>query len=126
MLARCFTTIPLNDRMSMWFVFRILANYILWRFVRHRVNNLDNSFLEVKQQFYRTLVGREEAPVRWKMCVSQVHSNMGMALGAMFVEKYFDESSKKDVSIHFRHLTKYHFLKQPNNCVGGTEICMAC
>ncbi|XP_028169765.1 neprilysin-4-like [Ostrinia furnacalis] len=74
----------------------ILSNYLLWRFVRHRVNNLDDRFQSAKQQFYFILFGREQAPPRWKNCISQVNSNMGMALGSMFVRKYFDEMSKND------------------------------
>ncbi|XP_011629585.1 neprilysin-4-like isoform X2 [Pogonomyrmex barbatus] len=75
---------------------RTVANYLLWRFVRHRVNNLDDRFQEVKQKFYYILFGREQAPSRWKNCVTQVNSNMGMAVGSMFVRKYFDENSKND------------------------------
>ncbi|KAH0949954.1 hypothetical protein HN011_007844 [Eciton burchellii] len=75
---------------------RTVANYLLWRFVRHRVNNLDDRFQEVKQKFYYILFGREQAPSRWKNCVTQVNSNMGMAVGSMFVKKYFDENSKND------------------------------
>ncbi|XP_047529639.1 neprilysin-4-like [Vanessa atalanta] len=73
-----------------------LSNYLLWRFVRHRVNNLDDRFQSAKQQFYYILFGREQAPPRWKNCISQVNSNMGMALGSMFVRKHFDEMSKND------------------------------
>ncbi|KOC65561.1 Endothelin-converting enzyme 1 [Habropoda laboriosa] len=75
---------------------RTIANYLLWRFVRHRVNNLDDRFQEAKQKFYYILFGREQAPSRWKKCVAQVNSNMGMAVGSMFVKKYFDEKSKND------------------------------
>ncbi|XP_029035682.1 neprilysin-4-like isoform X3 [Osmia bicornis bicornis] len=75
---------------------RTVANYLLWRFVRHRVNNLDDRFQEAKQKFYYILFGREQAPSRWKNCVAQVNSNMGMAVGSMFVKKYFDEKSKND------------------------------
>lgn len=67
--------------------------------MRHRVNNLDDRFQEVKQKFYYILFGREQAPSRWKNCVTQVNSNMGMAVGSMFVKKYFDENSKNDVSV---------------------------
>lgn len=77
--------------------YRTVANYLLWRFVRHRVNNLDDRFQEVKQKFYFILFGREQSPPRWKNCVAQVNSNLGMAVGAMFVRKYFDENSKNDV-----------------------------
>ena len=46
---------------------------------------------------YRVLFGREETPPRWKFCVSYVNGNLGNAVGAMFVEKYFDENSKHDM-----------------------------
>lgn len=75
---------------------KTVANYLLWRFVRHRISNLDDRFKDAKQKFYFVLFGREESPPRWKNCVNQVNTNMGMALGAMFVRKYFDENSKQD------------------------------
>lgn len=78
--------------------FRTVANYLLWRFVRHRVSNLDDRFQEAKQQFYYILFGRKQAPPRWKNCVAEVNDYFDMALGAMFVSKYFDEKSKSDVS----------------------------
>jgi neprilysin len=45
------------------------------------------------------LFGREKSPPRWKVCVNQVNSNLGMAVGAMFVRKYFDENSKEDTLV---------------------------
>ena len=54
------------------------------------------------------MFGRQKAPPRWTTCVSQVNSNMGMALGSMFVKRYFDESSKNDVSyMYYRFEFKY-------------------
>lgn len=52
--------------------------------------------MEAKQRFYFVLFGREKQPPRWQFCVSQVNSNMGMALGSLFVKKYFDQKSKTD------------------------------
>lgn len=75
---------------------RTISNYMFWKFVRHRINNVDDRFQEAKQKFYNVLIGREKSPPRWKACVNQVNSNMGMAVGAMFVRKYFDEKSKQD------------------------------
>lgn len=60
---------------------RIVANYMLWKFVRHRINSLDDRFHDAKQQFYNVLIGRKKSPPRWKVCVNQVNSNMGMAVG---------------------------------------------
>ncbi|XP_018784538.1 PREDICTED: membrane metallo-endopeptidase-like 1 isoform X1 [Bactrocera latifrons] len=73
-----------------------VSNYLLWRFVRHRINNVDDRFEDTKQKFYHSLFGREESPQRWKVCIAQVNTNMGMALGSMFVRRYFDENSKRD------------------------------
>jgi membrane metallo-endopeptidase-like protein 1 len=81
----------------MIFLSRVVANYVFWRFIRNRINNLDDRFQEAKQTFYYILFGREKSPSRWKNCVSQVNSNMGMAVGSIFVRKYFDEQSKNDV-----------------------------
>ncbi|XP_067013500.2 neprilysin-4 [Anabrus simplex] len=76
-----------------------VSNYLMWRFVRHRVNNLDDRFEHAKQRFYYILFGQEQSPPRWKNCVTQVNNNMGMAVGAMFVQKYFDENSKNDTVV---------------------------
>ncbi|XP_044765942.1 neprilysin-4 [Coccinella septempunctata] len=75
---------------------RVVANYLLWRFIRHRTNNLDERFLLAKQRFYYILFGKEKPPTRWQFCIQQTNANMGMALGKLFVEKYFDEQSRKD------------------------------
>ncbi|KAH8409834.1 hypothetical protein KR222_009267, partial [Zaprionus bogoriensis] len=75
---------------------RTVANYMMWRFVRHRINNLDDRFDDIKQNFYHSLFGREESPQRWKVCIAQVNTNMGMAVGSMFVSRYFDDNSKRD------------------------------
>lgn len=52
--------------------------------------------MEAKQRFYLILFGREKQPPRWQFCVAQVNSNMGMAVGSMFVKRYFDQSSRTD------------------------------
>ncbi|KAL1492631.1 hypothetical protein ABEB36_010862 [Hypothenemus hampei] len=78
---------------------RIIQNYLLWRFIKHRTSNLDSRFLDSEQKFYHALFGIEKRPPRWKFCVSQTNTNMGMAVGALFVQNYFDENSKTD-TIH--------------------------
>ncbi|GAB0092501.1 Neprilysin-4 [Sergentomyia squamirostris] len=83
---------------------RTVANYLLWRFARHRTGNLDDRFQEAKQKFYFSLYGREQSPPRWKTCVAQVNTIMGMALGSMFVRKYFDENSKEDTLLMTQEL----------------------
>jgi len=77
---------------------RTVANYVLWRFIRHRINNLDRRFEAAQHGLYRMLYGREETPERSRFCVSYVNGNLGNVVGAMFVRKHFDQQSKKDVN----------------------------
>ena len=76
---------------------RIVANYIIWRFIRHRINNLDRRFQKAQQELYRNLYGREDTPPRGKFCVAYTNGNLGNTVGALFVKKYFDERSKADM-----------------------------
>ncbi|XP_030748632.1 neprilysin-4-like isoform X2 [Sitophilus oryzae] len=77
---------------------RVIQNYLLWRFVRHRTQNLDYRFMESVQKFYHALFGREKQPPRWQFCVLQTNTNMGMALGSLFIRHYFDKNSKSDTT----------------------------
>ena len=43
---------------------RIISNYILWRFIRYRLNNLDRRFREATHEMYKRLYGREAPPPR--------------------------------------------------------------
>lgn len=36
---------------------RTTVNYILWRFIYNRVNNLDTRFMARQQEYYKTLYG---------------------------------------------------------------------
>ena len=63
-----------------WSVVRLLYSLYTWSVVR-------------------LLYGREEMPARWKFCIAYVNGNLGMAVGSLFVTKYFDGQSKQDVSI---------------------------
>ncbi|XP_054714705.1 neprilysin-4-like isoform X2 [Uloborus diversus] len=74
---------------------RSVSNYILWRFVYNRVSNLDKRFLSRQQEFYASLYGTQSIPPRWKTCAVFANKNMGMAVGAMFVRKHFNEKSKE-------------------------------
>ncbi|CAL4124487.1 unnamed protein product, partial [Meganyctiphanes norvegica] len=75
---------------------RTISNYLLWRFVKNRIANLDESFLEAKQHYIKVLFGRQSQPERWRSCVSYVSGNIGYVVGAMFVKRYFPQASKND------------------------------
>lgn len=75
---------------------RTLHNYLLWRFVWHRMNNLDRQYQQLKQRFYSVLYGQKKQPKRWRYCISYVNNNMGMAIGSLFVKNFFGHESKND------------------------------
>lgn len=77
---------------------RTVINYLLWRFVYNRVGNLASKFLEHQQTYFKTLYGTTSKSERFKTCSTYVNKNMGMAVGALFVKRHFNEQSKERVS----------------------------
>nr|XP_053637449.1 neprilysin-4-like [Cherax quadricarinatus] len=75
---------------------RTISNYLLWRFVKNRISNLSEKFIQVKQTYIKVLFGRNSQPERWRSCVTYVTGNLGYVVGAMFVKRYFPEASKND------------------------------
>ncbi len=81
-LAEC----PLED----------LKAYLYYKVVDDATNALSDRFRAAQFDFYsRTMSGTEQDRPRWKRAVSAVESALGMAVGRMYVEKYFPESSKQ-------------------------------
>ena len=73
-----------------------LKNYAAFKLIDDAANALDDEFRKASFNFYsKTMNGAEEDRPRWKRAVSTVNSVLGMAVGKMYVEKYFPESSKK-------------------------------
>ncbi|KAK7475945.1 hypothetical protein BaRGS_00032834, partial [Batillaria attramentaria] len=53
---------------------------------------------EMHEKIPGTVFGSETERARWRECVSYVSDNMGNAVGRLFVEEHFDETSKSTVS----------------------------
>ncbi|XP_018915735.2 neprilysin-2 isoform X2 [Bemisia tabaci] len=74
---------------------RTQANYVVWRAAAASVSYL-NEKLRNRQLGYSTVVsGRTEREARWKECVDIVSGSMSLAVGSLYVKKYFNEDSKK-------------------------------
>lgn len=97
----------------------------MWRFVRHRLNNLDQRFQNLKQELYAVLYGRQQQPERWKYCISYVNGNMGMAVGSLFVRHFFSEESKNDVRMScgfsVNYINLFLTLSFLHRCAGETD-----
>lgn len=42
------------------------------------------------------MMGRQQKPVRWKMCVPAAVSSFDMAAGALYVKEYFKQEDKNE------------------------------
>lgn len=76
---------------------QVLANYIVWRSVESLTGYLPAEFLEAALQLDKVESGIKEYPARWKRCLSKIESSLGFALGALYIQENFAESSKTEV-----------------------------
>lgn len=73
-----------------------LKTYMEWKVINGAAGLLSDDFREASFDFYsRTMSGQQEERPLWKRSVSRVNRTLGMAVGKMYVEKYFPESSKQ-------------------------------
>ena len=78
-------------------MFRTIANFLMWRVVEGTIGQLGYKMRAIRQDFYKVMSGETVQPPRWKQCIDKTEMYFGQALGAMFIEKYFDEQSKSMV-----------------------------
>ncbi|KAG9511321.1 Neprilysin-1 [Fragariocoptes setiger] len=75
---------------------KTVINYLLWRFTMNRVNNLGKQYAERQHEYSSELAGTKTQAPRHKVCVDYVNGNMGMAVSALYVRRYFDSTSKAE------------------------------
>jgi putative endopeptidase len=76
---------PLND----------LKAYMEYRVVSSAAGTLSKNFFDRKFEFNKILYGVKEQQPRWKYALSFVQNLLGEAVGKLYVQKYFPESSKQ-------------------------------
>lgn len=76
-----------------------------WDVIMGSVNLLSDEIREANFDFFgRTMSGRKQDYPLWKRSTNQVESAMGEALGRMYCQRYFPESSKKMMETLVRNL----------------------
>ena len=69
--------------------------YLRWHLLHASAPGLPEKFVMENFNFYdRKLNGTKEIQPRWKRCVQSTDRNLGEALGAVYVEKYFPPAAK--------------------------------
>ena len=82
-----------------------LRDYIQWRQILSAVSYLSEDAVAANFEFFgKKMSGRKENHPLWKRATSQVEGQMGEALGKMYAEKYFPESSKTRMKQLVRNL----------------------
>lgn len=72
-----------------------LKNYLKWHVLNGAVSSLSDDFINCNFEFNKVMTGSQAQQPRWKRAISTVNRTLGMALGQMYVEKYFPAAAKE-------------------------------
>lgn len=96
-VGKIFTEISLDE----------LKDYMRFKILNDAASSLSDDFRQAAFSFYeKTMSGTQADRPRWKRAVSAIDNSLGMALGRLYVEKYFPESSKQRMLQLVRGLQK--------------------
>jgi membrane metallo-endopeptidase-like protein 1 len=73
---------------------RIVANYMIWRIVRHSMSGLSRRWRELSHSYSTVTTGRQVEEPRWEQCLGSIDGTLGTALSAFYVKNHFNERSK--------------------------------
>ena len=74
---------------------REIKDYYLWKYVSQASNRLSDNFTDANFEYTKVLTGAQEQRPRWKRALGATEGALGEAIGQLYVEKYFPESSKQ-------------------------------
>ena len=74
---------------------REIKDYYLWKYVSQASPYLSEKFTDTNFEFSKVRSGVQEQRPLWKRALGVPDSYMGEAIGRLYVEKYFPESSKQ-------------------------------
>ncbi|MGD9606419.1 MAG: M13 family metallopeptidase [Leucobacter sp.] len=90
-----------HDELESW------RAWLVWQIVRGSAALLSQEISKANFDFYGTvLTGATEQRDRWRRGVSFVEGAMGEAVGRLYVERHFDESSKAEMDVLVEHLVE--------------------
>ena len=72
---------------------REIKDYYLWKYVAQAAPYLSDNFTDTNFEFSKVMSGVEQQRPRWKRALGVPDDYMGEAIGQLYVEKYFPETS---------------------------------
>lgn len=88
-------TVKQADNLMSSLTDREKKDYYLWYFVRNSAGTLSDDFTDAAFEFNKVLSGAKAQQPRWKRALNAVEGSMGEAVGELYVQEYFPESSKE-------------------------------
>ena len=70
---------------------------MVWGFIRDRASYLPKKYRDARLEFDKLYTGQQVIPPRSTTCSNAAADRMPYAVGQLYVSKYFDEGSKKQV-----------------------------
>ena len=74
---------------------REIKDYYLWKYVSQAAGMLSDDFANAAFELNKVVSGVQQQRPRWKRALGAAEGAMGEAVGQLYVEKYFPESSKQ-------------------------------
>lgn len=88
-------TVKQADNLMVSLTDREKKDYYLWQFVNGAAPYLSDDFSNTNFEFNKVMSGVQEQRPRWKRALSTTEGFLGEAIGELYVEEYFPESSKQ-------------------------------
>jgi len=73
---------------------REIKDYYLWKYVAQAASKLSQDFTDASFEFSKVMSGVQEQRPLWKRSLGAAEGMLGEAVGELYVEKYFPQSSK--------------------------------
>ncbi|MCM1522254.1 MAG: M13 family metallopeptidase [Muribaculaceae bacterium] len=73
---------------------REIKDYYLWKYVNQASSELSDNFTQANFEFSKVMSGVQELRPLWKRSLRATEGALGEAIGELYVEKYFPQSSK--------------------------------
>lgn len=83
---------------------RVLQNYMIWRFLIHRIPNMPKRFRMIFARLKKAALGINNEPSRMMTCVDHVNDNMGFAVSKLYLNRYYDRTARNEVYLIQLHI----------------------
>ena len=77
---------------------RTLTNYVVFAAVTSMLRYLPESYQAPQRRLAEVLMGVSEQPPHWRTCVGRTIDTLGFAVSALYVDEYYSESDRQQVS----------------------------